>query len=221
MKRKTIVLAVAVVGVVALVGPAHGAKPPKPPKPTPTLSIAARANPIGFGTATEVFGQLSGTDNAAVTITLERAPYPYQQYTNVGTVKTNATGAYSFAGLKPGRNSSYRTKGKGATSASKLVFVRMVVGLSVSDSTPARGQSVRFSGTLAPAHNGRIALIQRRTATGSFRTVARALLTPTTAGRSKYSVRKQIFSSGVYRARVSGDGDHLPGTSSTRTLTVH
>jgi hypothetical protein len=214
--RKAVVLAV--LGLAALVAAAQGAKPPKQ---QPTLSIGVRPNPIIFGASTGVFGQLSGTSNASVTITLDQAPYPHRQYTKVGTVRTNATGAYAFVGLRPGLNTSYRTRGKGATSSSILVYVRMGVSLSVSDSTPATGQRVRFSGSVSPAHNGRMVLIQRRDRSGVFRTVARALLVPSTAGRSKYGVRKRIFTNGVYRARASADADHLPGTSRTRTLAVH
>jgi hypothetical protein len=84
---------------------------------------------------------------------------------------------------------------------------------------------VPFSGLVVPAHNGKVARIQRLTSTG-WHTVARATLTPTTAlngvQRSAYSARIRIRAGATYRASVNpGDGDHVTGTSPTRRLRVH
>ena len=97
----------------------------------------------------------------------------------------------------------------------------MRVSLRLSDSTPRRGQLVRFSGSVAPAHDGRVVYIQRRTSTGAFRTVGRTTLADAGTSRSVFSRRMRVRSDGVYRARVLGDPDHETGTSATRTATVH
>jgi hypothetical protein len=93
------------------------------------------------------------------------------------------------------------------------VRVRTRVSRRVSDSTRRRGQLVRFSGFVAPRHDGRPVLIQRRSATGVFVTVRRTLLGPTTGNRSAYTTTLRVRSTAVYRARVLAHGDHLTGTS--------
>src|SRR5262249_49485425 len=155
---------------------ADAAKPPKPPPSPTTLSISASTTHVTFGAGVTVFGRLTGSSSANAPVTLQQAPYPFTRYTNVTGGRTNASGAYSFGGLRPGLNTRYRVKARKVTSANVLVFVRYRVSLSVSDSTPKRGQRVRFSGVVAPAANGRLVLIQRRGSDGVFRTTARALL---------------------------------------------
>jgi len=200
-------------------GTAVAAKPPKPP--SPTLSINASATHVVYGGAVTIFGSLTGTGSANAAVTLQQAPFPYTRYTNLAGGTTNALGAYSFGGLRPGLNTRYRVKAKRVTSASKLVFVRYRVSLSVSDSTPTRGQRVRFSGVVSPAASGRLLLVQRRGTDGVFRTVARTTLTSRSATSSRFSLTKRILSSGIYRAHIGADGAHEPGNSGTRRLRVH
>ena len=99
--------------------------------------------------------------------------------------------------------------------------MRIKVGVRVSDRTPRRGSRVRFSGSVFPAHDGRTALIQRRTRTGSFRTVVRTRLRDAGTARSTYSRRLRIYRDGVYRVKVAGDGDHANGFSSRKSIDVH
>ena len=101
------------------------------------------------------------------------------------------------------------------------VFVRYRVSLSVSDSTPKRGQLVRFSGVVSPAANGRLLLLQRRGSDGVFRTSGRTTLLPRTATSVQFSLSKRIFRSGVYRAHIGADASHEPGNSRTRSLRAH
>jgi hypothetical protein len=106
-------------------------------------------------------------------------------------------------------------------SGTVFVRVRLKVTLKVSDATPKRGSLVRFYGTVASAHDGKIALIQKKTATG-YKTVARTTLLDNGAATSKYSKKLKIRSSGTYRVIAqSGDSDHDNGTSRIRTLKVH
>jgi hypothetical protein len=46
------------------------------------------------------------------------------------------------------------------------------------------------------------------------------LLKATTGNRSRYGTSLVIRRTGTYRVRAGGDGDHLTGTSRTRTLSV-
>jgi hypothetical protein len=212
-------------GVLALLagGAALAAKPP-----ANGVTIAAHPSTVTFGRAATITGQVTGPGAGGVQVTLQSNAYPYTGgFTNSATATTTANGGFSF-NVTPSVNTKYRVEAKASptrTSAEVTVNVRVKVSLHVSDRTPARGQRVRFSGTVTPAHNGKLALIQRRSATG-WQTIARATLIATTpshgVARSRYAKRVRIHTSNIYRVQVvPGDGDHVTGTSAHRTLTVH
>ena len=210
---------------VAFTTPAAGGAPGK----GNTLSIAAAPATIIYGNRAVISGRLSGPNNAGVTVTLQRNFFPFTGgFTDAGSATTDNKGDYSFT-VRPTRNVRYRVSAKTSppvTSTEFAVSVRVKVTLGVSDRTPARRQSVRFSGLVTPAHNGKVAKIQRRTATGTWTTVATATLKPAAVGtsipRSRYSRRLTIRRTGTYRVRVSpADGDHAVGRSPSRRLVVH
>ena len=219
LTRLGTIAVVAGLAVGAAGGAAMAAKPPKPPGPT--LSVGASTTHVTYGGAVAIFGRLTGTGSANAPVTLQQAPFPYTRYTNLAGGRTNALGAYLFGGVHPGLNTRYRVKARRVTSANVLVFVRYRVSLAVSDSTPKRGQRVRFSGIVSPAANGRLVLIQRRGGDGKFHTTARALLTLRNATSSRFSLSRRIFSTGTYRVRLGADAAHEPGNSRTRRLGVH
>lgn len=199
---------------------------------TNALTISVNRKNVTFNQAATIRGQLTGPNNANVIVTIEENPYPYTGgFKPTGlTVGTTADGHYSFA-VTPKLSTRYRVvvtdKGKPrATSPELLVRVHVRVTFNVSDSTPRRGQRVRFSGTVTPGHDGQAARIQRRTSTGHWRTVTTTKLVATTpingVPRSKYSKRFRIRHTGTYRVRVApGDGDHIAGNSRRRTLHTH
>jgi hypothetical protein len=188
------------------------------------LSIRASSDPVTFGRSTVISGRLAGNINVGVVVELQENPFPFSGgFRTTATTTTNARGEYSFT-VRPNRNTRYRVVARSVppeTSGELLVEVRVRVGLRVSDSTPARGQLVRFSGGVAPEHDGRIVYIQRRTSTGSYVTVARTRLRDAGTERSVYSRRLRVFRDGVFRARVLGHDDHATGTSRRRGLDVH
>lgn len=196
----------------------------------PTLTIAAMPATIIHGNRTVISGKLSGPKPAGgVAVTLEQNPFPFAGgFKDVRSATTDPNGNYTFS-IRPTTNTRYRVSAKTSppvNSPEVQVNVRLKVTLRVSDRTPARGQRVRFSGLVIPAHDGRPALIQRRTSTGAWKTVATAALKPAPAlngvTRSRYTRRLAIRRTGVYRVRVTpGDSDHLVGRSPTRKLVVH
>ncbi len=207
--------------------PAAGGTPG--PGQTNTISIAAAPATIIYGSRAVISGRLSGPNNAGVTVTLQRNFFPFTGgFADAGTAVTDNKGDYSFT-VRPTRNVRYRVTAKTSppvTSTEFAVSVRVKVTLGVSDRTPAVGQSVRFSGLVTPAHNGKFARIQRRTVTGTWKTVLTATLKPASVGtsipRSRYSRRLTIRRTGTYRVRVSpADGDHAVGRSPSRRLVVH
>jgi hypothetical protein len=184
------------------------------------FTAAAKPSPIVFGASTIVSGRLSGQNNAGRQVTLAEDPFPYGDgYTNIATVTTAANGSYAFPRLFPPTNRNYRASVPGEQ-AFTGVRVMMRVSFVVGDSTPNRGQRVGFTGFVAPKHDGRTVLIQRRSATGAWVTVKRTLLKATTGNRSRYGTSLVIRRTGTYRVRAGADGDHLTGTSRTRTLSV-
>ena len=201
-------------------------KPAKPPKGggTPALSIDARPAIVVFSSPTTITGRLTGGTVSGVTVRLESdSTRPYgDSYRPTGlTANTASNGGYTFT-LKPLLNTQYRAVAQASppvTSPAKLVLVRTLVGLKLSDSTPAPGALVRFSGSVFPAKDGRVASIQKRSSTGRFVTVARTTLKDAGDARSTYSRRVRV-ASGVYRVKVTGDGDHVNGFSRLRTITV-
>jgi len=206
--------------------PAAVAKPPDKPKGGATaITIAAKPAVVVYTGATTLSGRLAGA-KAGVVVRLEQDDTrPYGDgYTATGPTATVANnGMYSFT-VKPLLNTQYRVVAQASppvTSAATLVRVRMRVGLTLSDLTPARGSRVRFSGTVAPAHDGRTVFIQKRSPSGQFMTIARTTLRDAGEAKSTYSRRVRVSRDGVYRVKVAGDADHVNGLSRLRSVTVH
>ena len=210
----------AVTPVVALAHhkPGHGQGPAD-------LTIAAKPGTTIFQGATVISGRLKEPNNSGRLVTLNEDEYPFGNGDRpVATATTDANGDYSFT-RRPVRNTSYRAivlplpaSPAPVLSSRVLVTVRIKIGLRVSDTTPRSGQLVRFRGRACPDHDGLVVRIQRRTATGAFRTVRRTRLTA--ASRcSVYSRRFRVFRDGVYRA-TADDADHARGFSGLRSLDV-
>jgi len=218
MKPITVILASLV--VLAPATAASAAKPPKPPKGTPALSASATPFVVTFGQSTTVAGRLTGNNHGGQRVTLAQDPFPYGDgFLALAQATTASNGGYSFR-LLPTVNTNYRAT-SGQVTANTGVRVRHAVTLGVSDSTPARGQLVRFFGSVRPKHDGKVVLIQRQAPSGGWSTVRRTKLLTATGNRSRFSTRLRVFSSRSYRARLTGDGQHLTGTSGSRALTVH
>lgn len=194
------------------------------------LTIQARPNPVTYLGSVVVSGKLTGQKATGETVELEENPYPFtdNDFRKVATTKTAANGSYGGAGIPgfsrtPLFNTQFRTvakTGPPTTSPAVTVLVRLRISLRVSDSTPAAGELVRFSGSVRPEHDGEVARIQRRTAGGDWATVARATLRDVPgANRSRYSRRLRVSRDAAYRVRViPTDGDHVTGTSRRRAI---
>jgi hypothetical protein len=215
-----------VAGVLMIPGVAGAAKPPNPPGNAPALTATAAPSPVVFGQSTVVSGRLSRTPkDSGQTIQLQSDPFPYGVFDAGRTTLTSANGNYAFGSVRPDRNTQYRvheTTGALLTSNVVLVGVRLNVTFNVSDSTPSRGQRIHFSGSVRPPHGGKLVRIQRRDATGVFRTVATTrTVNPAGMTFSRYSKFLRIVRDGVYQVRVSAsDADHYSGVSRTRFLNV-
>lgn len=207
--------------------PAAVAKQPAQPQPGATaITMDATSGIIVFSGATTLSGRLSGAKADGVTVRLEQddsRPYGDSYKPSGSSAVTASNGKYEFA-VKPLLNTQYRVVAQASPpvrSAAKLVRVRMLVGLELSDLTPARGSLVRFSGSVFPAHDGRTAYIQKRSSSGRFITVVRTTLRDAGDAKSTYSRRVRVFRDGVYRVKIAGDSDHVNGFSRLRAIAVH
>jgi hypothetical protein len=203
----------------ALLAPAGQAQPPTPH----ALSIAASSPRVVFGEKVALTGQLTGADNAGESVTLEEDPFPFGDFRNSETTLTAADGTYRFE-RTPSLNVRYRAEAKSksrAASPEVVVSVAPQIAFSVSDTTPRRGQRVRFSGTVAPAHDGQKARIQRRRSDGRFVTVARATLTDAGDAVSNWKRTLTLNSTGTFRVALPRHDDHATGKSRRLKLTVH
>ena len=220
MNRFLTMIALATVAAIPAVAQAQ-----KPPKGTPNnsqITVKASATTVTYGASVTFTGNVK---NAAAGTAVEvwENPHPYTGgFKNTGRAGVvDPTGNYTVTGVKPQKHTQYKVVARTSPpveSGTVFVQVRLRISLRVSDATPKAGTRVRFYGTVAPVHAGKVVAIQRRSSTGKFVTVART----TTSATSTYTRRVRVRSTGVYRAVVtSADQDHLDGTSRTRSLRTH
>src|SRR5213079_2913649 len=118
---------------------------------------------------------------------------------------TDFRGYYSFK-QRPSATTQYRTVADGVTSERQVaVDVAPLLTLRVG---PAGRKTLRYSGTLLPAHDGQTVAIQRRGTSGAWTTVASPRLHGT-----KFQGRMRARKPAILRAFFATDGDHLDGFS--------
>jgi hypothetical protein len=189
----------------------------KPPKPGAT-TLKASAQQVTFSAPVALTGKIKG-GKQGLTVTLERRAANATAFVAAGTATTDANGDFSFA-QRPSVSSVYRATSGTAVSPEVAVAVAPLVGLKVGDSTPRKGQRVRFKGTVRPQHDGTRVAIQRKKADGTWATVKTAVLRDAGSAFSRYSKRFRIRRTGTYRTVIAAHADHVEGVSRERTLTV-
>ncbi|MEX2253730.1 MAG: hypothetical protein WD649_06210 [Thermoleophilaceae bacterium] len=222
MRRSIAVVLVVAGSAVAIPVVANAAHKPGHGSPgggnTPSIDIGARPDTTIFRGSTIISGRRRGADNANKVVTLRGDQYPFGGGSVVASTRTDNGGRYSFT-RRPTKNTLYRVASGNLLSALIRVNVRIRMSLVLSDYTPRVGQRVRFRGRACPTHDGLTVKIQKRTATGSFRTIRRTRLRP--ARRcSIYSRRIRLFRDNTFRV-TADDRDHARGFSLTDTVNVH
>lgn len=193
----------------------------KPPK-AGDVTLRASAAQVTFSAPVTLTGKVKGA-KAGVVVSLERRDADAATFVPAGTATTDGQGDYTFT-QRPAKSSVFRATAATtppATSADTPVAVAPLVGLKVSDATPAKGQRVRFRGTVRPQHDGTRVAIQRKRADGTWVTVKSPLLRDAGSAYSRYSKRFRIRRNGTYRTVIAAHTDHAEGVSRERTLTVH
>lgn len=185
----------------------------------PNLSIKADPDVQVWPRQVTISGKLRGSDHEGKAIELEENPFPLTTggFKTVGTTTTDAQGDYSFQ-VTPQEHTLYRASTTGVqpreVSVAITVRSRMKITRSVSDKTPLDNSTITFSGRVGPAHPGEHVLLQRRRPSGSWKTMTSTPLGPAQSdSTSIYSEEVQINRTGVWRARIKADEDHLGNKS--------
>ena len=215
--RTRLIVAAALAAALAFTATGQAQKPPK----AGSVTLKASAAQVTFSTPVTLTGKVKGA-KAGVLVTLERRAADATAFVPAGTATTDGNGDYTFT-QRPAKSSVFRATAATtppATSADTPVAVAPLVGLKVSDSTPRKGQRVRFRGTVRPQHDGTRVAIQRKRADGTWVTVRSPLLRDAGSSYSRYSKRIRIRRTGTYRTVIAAHADHAEGVSRERTLTV-
>ena len=135
----------------------------------------------------------------------------------VGTGTTPAPGPGQPGGSPPGGT----TPAPGGTPPpGSKTAVRPKVTFLVSHSDRRAGRRIRLFGSVRPALDRRRVQIQRRTRTGSWKTIATVKLRDAGEERSKFGVRLRVFRDSVFRARVPAGAGHESATSRRKRVDV-
>jgi hypothetical protein len=203
--------------------PAVAAPPKPPPKPVTAVGIGLDPFAITYGDSATVSGQLTGRA-VRQPLVLQGAPFPFQAFAVVARGARRADGRYSFAVAPPITMRYQVSSATDPSVASGIVHltVNQRVDAAISDSTPRRGQLVRFSGAVGPGHPGAVAYIQRRVpASGRFRTIKRTHLLDAGLTSSVFTTRVRIRHTGLYAVRVRATPYNAQGYSGLIAIHVH
>jgi hypothetical protein len=176
----------------------------------PTSTPVFTPNPVPYGKQAVVSGQVVGTgaSGAQVSLFWHAFPYtdPFAQYGN--SVVADKNGNYLFVLLPATSNSIFEVRGKTSpafTSAQQQLHVSSNISLHTPTRVKPRGR-VHFWGIVSPAQDGIVVEIQKQVKGGGWALFTRTTLKPRSAGTSRYTTRKQLFHSHVFRAIVHSTG---------------
>lgn len=187
-------------------------------------STAALAAPtaITYGTTTTITGtlkNLAGTGLPGRTVTILAKASGAAGYATVATLTTTAAGAFSTT-VKPLKNTTYYARYAGGStrmgdlSPVRTTTVKQKVAITVSDTTPSVGQTISFTGLVAPNAAGRTLYLQRYSG-GTWTTIKTTTITTT----SRYTLRITITNATDYKYRTYTGARTGYGTGTSPTLT--
>jgi hypothetical protein len=181
----------------------------------PQLTIGSSADPIAYGGSVTISGTAAGAPNTPVT--LEAHTAHQGGFAPVAQVKTDAGGNYTFPAQSPVDSTFYRVRGAGKRSAVLYQGVKDVLTAQVSATTIQAGQTLTFTGTVAPDHTGHVIYLERQNAAGTEFNVVEVA---TIAAGSTYSIAHTVYNVGTSVFRVKVPGDPQNGGTASQTFTV-
>jgi hypothetical protein len=177
----------------------------------PVLTLVALPVKVVFGRAVKLNGVLSqgGTALSGQSVTLSAEPFRTKTFTNLATVATDGSGAYS-ASSKPKKLTVYQATATGVTTPPTVtVKVAQRIKLSVRRS----GAKVSLKGSLGPKKRRRVIVIQVK-AGKRWKVLARVK----TSKRSTFKATRSLKSGHTYRFRAKTRG--YPGLLAGMSRTV-
>ena len=176
----------------------------------PTTTPVFTPNPVPYGKPVAVSGQIVGTGANGAQVSLFGHPFPYTDpFTQYGnTVVADKSGNYLFVLASALSNSIFEVRGKTTpafTSAQQQLHVSSNISLHTPTRVKPRGR-VHFWGIVSPAQDGIVVEIQKQVKGGGWALFTRTTLKPRTSGTSRFTTRKRLFHSRVFRAIVHSTG---------------
>jgi RNA polymerase sigma factor (sigma-70 family) len=142
-----------------------------------------------------------------------------QGFAPVAQATTDASGNYAFPAQAPVNSTFYEAQGAGRTSAVLYEGVKDVLTAQVSQTTIEAGQTLTFSGALAPDHTGHVVYLERQNASGTgFHVVQVATVNP----GSVYSIAHTVYVPGtkVFRVMIPGGPENEGAASQPFVINV-
>jgi hypothetical protein len=181
------------------------------------LTIDSSADPIAYGQSATISGVLAG--GADQPVTLLARTVRQQGFAPVAQASTDGGGNYAFPAQMPVNSTFYKVQGDGKSSAVLFEGVKDVLSAQVSPTSLQEGQTLTFTGSVAPSHPGHVIYLERRDASGSgFHVVQVARL----SGESTFSIAYAVYSTGqqVFRVHIPGGPENEGAASQLFTIQV-
>jgi hypothetical protein len=184
----------------------------------PELTITASADPIVFGQSVTISGTLAGGTDKPVTLLAHTVHQ--SGFAPVAQATTGASGAYTFPAQAPVNSTYYEVQGEGKTSAILYEGVRSVISAQVSATSVLEGQTLTFTGSVAPSHPGHVIYLERQNASGDAFHVVQV---STLSEESTFSIPYEVYSVGteVFRVHIPGGPDNGAASSEVFTIQVN
>jgi len=190
-----------------------------------SLTLKASTKAVTYGSAATVSGVLktvAGSPLSARSVRILGRPAGVAAYTTVGTVTTNASGAYALS-VKPSKGTSYvavflgGAGVMGRSTTAVVVSVAPRVTFALNDATATRTQTVVFAGVVSPNSKLQTVFLQRFVA-GKWSSVKSMKLT--TASSFRFAWRPTSGADYYFRVLVPARTGYLAAATVKKLLTV-
>ncbi len=206
----------------------------------PDLTIAASADPILYGQSVTISGTLAGGAKQPVTLLARTARQ--HGFAPVAQATTESDGDYAFPAQTPLNSTFYEVESSApmcptpapmhvscnvvphtpAQLLSAVLYegVKYVLTAQVSATTVLEGQTLTFTGSVAPSRPSHVIYLERQnTSTHEFHVVQVSTLSP----ESTFSIPYQVYSTGtdVFRVHIPGGPDNAAAASQPFTVQVN
>jgi hypothetical protein len=195
-------------------------------KQIPGFSINSSDQLITYGQSVTISGVLDTSSTAATPeqgtpVTLWARNAYQSQFTPVADTTTGTDGSYTFAPQTPTYNTVYQVRTTLAPHRHSAVLfegVQDVLTLTPSSTTSQVGGQVTFTGTVLPDKAGHVIYLQRLGADGDWHNEEVRFITNASTFQFGWTFGK----AGTYqfRARITGDGANVGGSSPPVTIQV-